>query len=95
MNVFLTPDLVKLIEEEMRTGGFESAEGVIREALRLLKERDDRVGALRVEIRAGFEAIARCEYDEYDAASTPALAADIKRRGRERLEATKRKTGTG
>jgi hypothetical protein len=49
----------------------------------------------RHEIRFGFEAIARGEYEEYDEASTPQLVDDIKRRGRERLASRNRLTGSG
>lgn len=37
---------------------------------------------LREDIRAGFEAIERGEYDDYDENTTKDLAADIKARGR-------------
>jgi len=51
------------------------------------KERDDRQAQLRAEIRAGFEAIERGDYEEYDERATKKLAEDIKRRGRQRLVA--------
>jgi antitoxin ParD1/3/4 len=95
MNVSLRADLAKFIQDEIETAHYRSADEVIREGLRLLKEREDRVTGLRAQVRVGFEAISRGEYDEYDADSTPALADDIKRRGRERLAAKDRKTGTG
>ena len=47
---------------------------------------------LRADIRAGFEAIERGEYEEHDERSTPRLAEDIKRRGRRRLIAARKKT---
>ncbi len=40
---------------------------------------------LRRDIRSGFEAIARGEFEEHDRKTTKALAADIKRRGKQRL----------
>jgi antitoxin ParD1/3/4 len=95
MNVSLPADLAKFITDEIETSQYQSADEVIREGLRLLKERDDRLTDLRTQVRVGFEAIARGEYDEYDADTTSALADDIKRRGRERLAAKDRKTGTG
>ncbi len=40
MNVSLTPELESLVQEKLRTGMYNSASEVIREALRLLLERD-------------------------------------------------------
>lgn len=40
MNVSLTPALEKLIQEKVKTGLYNSASEVIREALRLLEEQD-------------------------------------------------------
>lgn len=36
----LTPELERQIDEMMRTGGYNSANEVVREALRLMEERD-------------------------------------------------------
>ena len=41
MNVSLTSELEKLVNERVRTGMYSSASEVVREALRLLKERDE------------------------------------------------------
>ncbi len=48
MNVSLTPELEQLIHKKVETGMYLSASEVVREALRLLEERD-RVQALRFE----------------------------------------------
>jgi putative addiction module CopG family antidote len=95
MNVSLPPDLAKFIQDQIETSHYESADEVIRESLRLLKERDARLAGLRTQIRLGFDEIARGECEDYDAADTPSLAEDIKKRGRERLAARDRQTGTG
>ena len=47
MNVSLTPELEKLVERKVKTGRYQTASEVIREALRALEERD-RVAALRL-----------------------------------------------
>lgn len=47
--------------------------------------RDHGLASLRTEIRAGFKAIQRGEYEDYDARTTKTLVADIKARGRVRL----------
>jgi antitoxin ParD1/3/4 len=41
MNVSLTPELEQLVNEKVRTGLYQTASEVVREALRLLKQRDD------------------------------------------------------
>ena len=94
MNVSLTPELAQLVNDKVTTGMYQTASEVIREGLRLLKRRDD-FEALRHDVRAGFEAIERCEYDEYDEHTIKNLAADVKARGMKRLALKRKKTGTG
>ena len=57
MKVSLTPQLQKFIDERLKTGMYETASEVVREGLRLLKERDDadqrRQDALRADIATG------------------------------------------
>ncbi len=93
MNVSLTRELEHLVSSKVKTGLYQTASEVIREGLRLLKDRDDRLTQLRAEIRAGFESIEHGEYEEYDGRTTQRLARDIKRRGRRRLAAAGKKTG--
>jgi antitoxin ParD1/3/4 len=52
MNVSLTPELEELVNEKVRTGLYQTASEVIRDALRLLKLRDDE--ARRADQRAGL-----------------------------------------
>ena len=52
MNVSLTPELEKLVNDKVRSGLYQTASEVVREALRLLKQRDDE--ARREEQRAGL-----------------------------------------
>ena len=40
MNVSLTPELERLVNEKVESGLYQTASEVVREALRLLKERD-------------------------------------------------------
>ena len=40
LNVSLTPDLGRLVDNRVRSGRYQSASEVVREALRLLEERD-------------------------------------------------------
>jgi antitoxin ParD1/3/4 len=41
MNVSLTPELEELVNQKVRSGLYQTASEVVREALRLLKQRDD------------------------------------------------------
>ena len=94
MNVSLTPELEQLIDDKVSSGMYQTASEVIRDALRLLKERDERLETLRKDVRAGFEAVDRGEYTDFDAANIKDLADRIKARGRRRLTDQGRKTGT-
>lgn len=65
MNVSLTPELEQLVHEKVKSGRYLSASEVIREALRLLEERDKvremRLEALRKEIAVGIEQGSRAD----------------------------------
>ena len=52
MNVSLTPELEELVNEKVRSGLYHTASEVVREALRLLKLRDDE--ARRADQQAGL-----------------------------------------
>ncbi len=52
MNVSLTRELEKLVNEKVRGGLYQTASEVVREALRLLKQRDDE--ARRADQQAGL-----------------------------------------
>jgi antitoxin ParD1/3/4 len=53
MNVSLTPELEKMVVERVASGRYASASEVIREALRLLDERDQ-LNQLRQDVRLGL-----------------------------------------
>ena len=65
MNVSLTPELERLVHEKVESGLYNSASEVVREALRLLRERDElqrmRLEELRREIRIGIDQADRGE----------------------------------
>ena len=82
MNVSLTPELEQLVNEKVESGLYQTASEVVREALRLLKERDQAREQLRADVQAGFDALARGEGRTYDKASGRQLAERIKSRGR-------------
>lgn len=92
MNVSLTPELEKLINDKVASGLYNSASEVVRDGLRLLKERDElrriQIEELRRDVTLGMEQIRRGEGNKYDSGSS--LAEKVKRRGRERLEAERK-----
>lgn len=89
MNVSLTPELEKLVNDKVSSGLYNSASEVVREALRLLQEQDEikriRLEELRSEIKAGADQIRQGKYKVYETAD--ALIDDIEKRGKERLAA--------
>jgi len=94
MNVSLTPELEKLVNEKVESGKYKSASEVVKEGLRLLKEREDELEALRRDIREGFEDIERGDYIDVDDSTHEAFVEDIKARGRLRLAELNKQTGT-
>jgi antitoxin ParD1/3/4 len=66
MNVSITPELEKFINDKVASGMYGSASEVVREALRLLSEHDAyrrrRIEELRREIDIGWEAAERGEF---------------------------------
>lgn len=56
MNVSLTPELEQLVHQKVQTGRYTSASEVVREALRLMEERDRLEAWHKDEIRAQIAA---------------------------------------
>ncbi len=85
MNISLTPQLESLVRNKVESGLYGSASEVMRDALRLLEERDRRhflrVEELRAEIKKGLDS----------GEPTPLDVEAIKARGRKRLEAQQNK----
>lgn len=62
MNVSLTPELEKLVNEKVKNGMYASASEVIREGLRLLQQQDElKYEALRRDIQEGLDELDRGE----------------------------------
>lgn len=81
MNVNLTPELDQMVHEKVNSGLYNSASEVIREALRLMQEKDEfrrmRLDELRREINIGLEQARRGE-------SAPIDFEELKAEGRRR-----------
>jgi antitoxin ParD1/3/4 len=85
VNVSLTKELEALVNEKVKSGRYLSASEVVRDALRLLEERDRlkdlRLADLRRDIAKGFESGPPAKLD----------AADLKRRARRGIAASKKR----
>jgi antitoxin ParD1/3/4 len=59
MNISLTPELERLVDEKVKSGRYASASEVIREGLRLLEEkealRQERLAVVQGKIKRGLE----------------------------------------
>ena len=92
MNVSLTPELEKLVNEKVASGLYTSASEVVRDGLRLLRERDEikqsQLKELRRDLSAGAREIKQGNYKEYFSGAE--LVDDIQRRGQKRI-ASRRK----
>jgi antitoxin ParD1/3/4 len=82
MNVSLTPELEQLVNEKVKSGFYQTASEVVREALRLLNERDQERERLRADVQAGFDQLARGQGRAYGKASGRRLIERIKVGGR-------------
>ncbi len=79
MNISLTPHLEEIVKGKVDSGLYNSASEVMRDALRLLEERDQlrklRLEELRREIQKGIDS----------GEATPLDMEEVKARGRKRL----------
>jgi antitoxin ParD1/3/4 len=91
MNVSLTPKLAALVAERVRSGRYQSASEVIREALRLLEDVEEIRAAhlkeLRKDIAAGLKELDKGRSVVFN----QALADHIKSRGRKALAGRRRR----
>lgn len=65
MNISLTPELERIVQEKVHSGMYHSASEVVREALRLMQERDTlqkiKLQELRQAVQVGIEQADRGE----------------------------------
>lgn len=96
-NVNLTDQQAEFIRQRVASGDYNNASEVVRDALRLLKAREEeyetRLDALRAELQKGFDDIEAGRYIELNGAEEiKAFFKDVERRGRERLAKEKNAT---
>jgi len=66
MNVDLTPELEEFVQSKVKSGGYNSSSEVVREALRILEQRDEvfalRKEEIRTQIEEGWQSAKREEF---------------------------------
>ncbi len=90
MNVLLTPELETLVNQKVKTGSYNSASEVVREALRLLDDYDSlreiRREKLRQEIQKGVDDIREGRFKTFsNQKEIDEFIEIIKKEGREKL----------
>ncbi len=87
MNVNLTPELEQLVSQKVSSGLYNSASEVVREALRMMQQRDElrriQQDELRKEVQKGIDALRAGKFTEYETAED--LVNDIEKIGKKRL----------
>jgi len=88
MNVSLTPQLEALVNEKVKSGRYGSASEVVREALRLLDERDQlqaaRLSQLRSDVKAGLDQLNAKKGVRIKSDDLSDMASRIKKNGRQK-----------
>lgn len=81
MNVSLTPVLEKLIQKKVKSGAYNNASEVVREALRLLEEQDKikelKLKKLKAELQTGLDQL---NNQQYSNKSLQSIAKSIKKK---------------
>lgn len=90
MNVSLTPHLEELVKRKVDSGLYNSSSEVVREALRLLEDRDRlqeiRLSELKQEIQIGLD-----QLDRGEGIDGREVFAELRARSKARLEAIQNK----
>jgi antitoxin ParD1/3/4 len=88
MTVEIPPDLQQFVHQVIDNGSFKSETEVVGQALRLLQQRQQKIEELRQEIQVGLDQLDRGEGIELkDEEELRLFFEDIRKRGRERLDA--------
>ena len=93
MNVNLGETFDRFIAELLAGGLYQSQSEIVREGLRLLKEREElrtsRLSQLRTELDKGLKDLEAGNFESYDEKSLRAAFEGIKTRGRKKLASKK------
>jgi antitoxin ParD1/3/4 len=83
MNVSLTPELRRLVQQKVRSGRYLSASEVVREALRLLEDRDRLQHARLQELRKAV-AVGLGQLDQGDSFPGEQVYEELRRKSEQR-----------
>ena len=90
MNVSLTPQLEEFVQKRVESGLYGSASEVVREALRLLQERDRIYGPKLKELKAALDVgrrqLAAGQGEIFDRSAAQRMKAEARRRASRRLK---------
>lgn len=88
MNVNLTPELEQMVKSKVESGLYNSASEVVRESLRLMRERDQtreaKIESLRAEIQVGID-----QLDHGEGVSAEEVFAEIQAKSQTRKSSKK------
>jgi len=84
MNVSLTPELEKFVEETVATGRYNSASEVVRESLRKLEESERWRSYIKGKLEKGFDDLAAGRMVDGDTAMTRIRAAARSRKSQKK-----------
>ena len=90
MNVSVTPQLEEFVRQKVNSGLYGSASEVVREALRLLQERDrsynSKLETLRADLELGRRQLAAGQGKVFDRRAAEQIKAEARRRASKRLK---------
>jgi antitoxin ParD1/3/4 len=92
MDISVTPETEKLVQEHLKTGRYSTPSAVVADAVRLLTEHERKLEQLRKEIQLGIDQIERGEHTEYDEHTLKDLFDSIQSEGM-RVLAARSKSG--
>lgn len=90
MNISLTPELENYVSSKVQSGMYQTASEVVREGLRLLKEKEElhqqKLTELRAAVQEGIDQADRGQVSPFNEDTLD----EVKARGREKLAAKRR-----
>lgn len=91
MTITLTDELEELINEQVKSGAYKSADEVVVASLRLLKAQEKGMEALRQEIMRGVDDIQQGRFTAYGTdAELETFSDEIIRQGQERQDVSRK-----
>lgn len=77
MTISLSPELQRFVEEQVRSGRFVTADAAVAEAVRQMKEREEKLVSLRQQIQVGLDELDHGQGEPWD---VEVMKADLRRK---------------